>query len=118
MAQVVEHLPSKPKALSSNPSTTKKKSTPYLAGHWWLTPVILIERLKSGRSLGKANLRDPISKINRAKWTGGVAQMVERLLCKCEALRSNSPPQKKKGKYLWHVFSPMWNLEDQKETQK
>jgi hypothetical protein len=44
--------------------------------------------------------------------------MVERLLCKCEALRSNSPPQKKKGKYLWHVFSPMWNLEDQKETQK
>jgi hypothetical protein len=30
--------------------------------------------------------QDPISKITRAKWTGGVAQAAERLLCKCEAL--------------------------------
>jgi hypothetical protein len=34
----------------------------------------------------------PISKITRAKWTGGVAQVVECLLCKHEALRS-TPPQ-------------------------
>jgi hypothetical protein len=35
--------------------------------------------------------RDPISKITRAKRTraGGVAQVVELLLCKCEALSSN-----------------------------
>jgi hypothetical protein len=28
----------------------------------------------------------PISKINRAKWTGGVVQVVEHLLCKSESL--------------------------------
>jgi hypothetical protein len=33
---------------------------------------------------------DPISKITRAKWTGGVAEVVESLLCKCEALSSMS----------------------------
>jgi hypothetical protein len=30
-------------------------------------------------------LRDPVSKITRAKWSGGVAQAVECLLCKHEA---------------------------------
>jgi hypothetical protein len=34
--------------------------------------------------------RDSIFKITRAKWTGGVAQAVELLLCKSEALSSNS----------------------------
>jgi hypothetical protein len=29
----------------------------------------------------------PISKTTRAKWTGGMAQAVEHLLCKHEALR-------------------------------
>jgi hypothetical protein len=37
----------------------------------------------------------PIFKITRAKWTGGVAQVVQRLLCKSEVLSSNSVPQKK-----------------------
>jgi hypothetical protein len=37
-----------------------------------------------------------ISKITRAKWTRGMAQAVENLLCKCESLSSNSIPQKKK----------------------
>jgi hypothetical protein len=32
----------------------------------------------------------PISKIIRGKWTGGVAQAVECLLCKYKALSSNS----------------------------
>jgi hypothetical protein len=41
----------------------------------------------------------PISKITRAKWTGGMAQAVERLVCKCEALSSN-PNTKRKIKYL------------------
>jgi hypothetical protein len=31
----------------------------------------------------------PISKITRAKWTGGVTQVIEYLLCKREALSSN-----------------------------
>jgi hypothetical protein len=41
-------------------------------------------------------LQDPIFKITKAKWTGGVAQVVEQLLCKCELL--SSVPQKKKKK--------------------
>jgi hypothetical protein len=43
--------------------------------------------------------REPISKITRARWTGGVAQVVECLLCKCEALSLNPvPPQRRKEK--------------------
>jgi hypothetical protein len=38
--------------------------------------------------------QNPISKIIRTKWTGGVAQAVEFLLCKCEALNSNPNPTK------------------------
>jgi hypothetical protein len=43
----------------------------------------------------EASLREivpetPISRITRAKWTGGVAQVTEHLLCKYEALSSNS----------------------------
>jgi hypothetical protein len=30
----------------------------------------------------------PISKTTRAKWTGGVVQVLDQLLCKCEALSS------------------------------
>jgi hypothetical protein len=37
VAQVVDHLSSKQKALNSNPSTEKERE----AGHWWLTPLIL-----------------------------------------------------------------------------
>jgi hypothetical protein len=39
--------------------------------------------------------KTPISTITRAKWTGGVAQELESLLCKHEALNSSSVPQKK-----------------------
>jgi hypothetical protein len=35
--------------------------------------------------------QDPQNKT-RAKWTGGVAKVVEHLLCKCEALSSNPSP--------------------------
>jgi hypothetical protein len=31
----------------------------------------------------------PISKITRAKWTVGMVQVVEHLLCDCKALNSN-----------------------------
>jgi hypothetical protein len=40
-------------------------------------------------------LRGPISKITKAKWTGGVVQAVEHLLCKLEALSSNPYTAKK-----------------------
>jgi hypothetical protein len=43
---------------------------------------------------GENSSQDPISKITRAKWTGGVAQVVKHLLCKHEALSH----KKKKGK--------------------
>jgi hypothetical protein len=39
--------------------------------------------------------RDPIAKINRAKWTGGVAHEVERLLCKHKVLSSLQRKKKK-----------------------
>jgi hypothetical protein len=45
-------------------------------------------------------MRDPISKITTAKWTGDVTQVVQHLLCKCKALSSSPRPTKKK-KRLW-----------------
>jgi hypothetical protein len=39
-----------------------------------------------------------ISEITRAKWTGDVAQALESLFCKCEALSSNPSSTKKKKK--------------------
>jgi hypothetical protein len=47
----------------------------------------------------------PISKITRAKWTRGVAQVAEDLLSKCEVLSSNPSPKKKKKKnFLFPYF--------------
>jgi hypothetical protein len=43
-------------------------------------------------------VHETLSKITRAKWTGSVAQAVESLLCKCEALSLNPRPTKKKKK--------------------
>jgi hypothetical protein len=44
---------------------------------------------KTGSKPAWANSsQDPISKITRAKWTGGVAQAVGCLLCKCDTLSS------------------------------
>jgi hypothetical protein len=45
-----------------------------------------------------------ISKIPRAKWTGGVVQVLEHLLCKGEALSSNSSIAKKKKKSLTYPY--------------
>jgi hypothetical protein len=42
------------------------------------------------------SLQDLFSNIARAKWTGGVTQVLESLLCKCKTLGSNSSPAKKK----------------------
>jgi hypothetical protein len=73
-----------------------------LAGHQWLTPVILatwevvIQRITVLGQPREILHQTPISKISRAKWAGGVAQVVECLLCKCQALISNFSPKKKK----------------------
>jgi hypothetical protein len=40
--------------------------------------------------------QDLISKRTRAKWTGGVAEAFELLLCKLEALSSTPSPTKRK----------------------
>jgi hypothetical protein len=40
--------------------------------------------------------QDPISKLTRAKWTGGIANVVQCLLCKHEVLSSKPSPPKKK----------------------
>jgi hypothetical protein len=60
--------------------------------HPWFMPVILVTWDVDGHGLRPAwenSVRDPISKITRAKWTGGVAQVVEYLLCKCKTPCSN-----------------------------
>jgi hypothetical protein len=79
----------------------------------WETEIwrIMVKRPSQANSL-----QDPISKITKTKWTGGVAQSVECLLCKCRALTSNSSPTRKKKKnknlkHLWglielHVLTP------------
>jgi hypothetical protein len=69
---------------------------------WWLMPVILatwgaeIRRIMGSRLAGANSSQDPISKITTTKWTGGVAQAVECLLCKCKALNANASPSKNK----------------------
>jgi hypothetical protein len=40
----------------------------------------------------------PISKMPRAKWARGMAQVVGCLLCKCKTLSSNPSPTRKKKK--------------------
>jgi hypothetical protein len=50
---------------------------------------------------GQNSPQDPISKITKAKWTGGVTQAVESLLCKCKALSSNPILTKKKKKFSY-----------------
>jgi hypothetical protein len=44
--------------------------------------------------------QDHISKITKAKWTGGMAQAVEHQLCKSKVLIQTPIPLKKKKKKL------------------
>jgi hypothetical protein len=56
------------------------------------------------RSAWTNSLQELISKTARAKWTGGVAQVVERLLCKCKALRSTAKNNNKKLAQLFNCY--------------
>jgi hypothetical protein len=47
------------------------------------------------RSAQAHSPQDPLSKITRAEWTGGVAQEVECLFCMCRTLSSNPGTTKK-----------------------
>jgi hypothetical protein len=65
-------------------------------------PVILatlkaeIGRIMVSGQYGQIIFRTPSPNITRTKWTGGVAQVVECLLCKLPVL--NSKPQSNKQK--------------------
>jgi hypothetical protein len=50
----------------------------------------------------KSSQDPPISKITREKWTRGLAQVVEHLVCKCKAQSSNSCPNKTNKKLQQH----------------
>jgi hypothetical protein len=64
---------------------------------WWLlaTWEAEIGRITVQGQPRQISSGDPISKITRAKWTGGAAQAGEHLLCKYEALSSNPYHQNK-----------------------
>jgi hypothetical protein len=53
-----------------------------------------VQKDHSSRPAQASSSHEPIFKITRAQWTGGV----EHLLCKCEALSSNPNTIKKKKK--------------------
>jgi hypothetical protein len=52
------------------------------------------------RAAQENSSQEPHLQNNQAKWTGGVVQEVEHLLCKHEALSSNSRVTKKKKKIV------------------
>jgi hypothetical protein len=52
-------------------------------------------RIETGGQPRQIVCKTSIFKTARAKWTGGVAQAIEGLLCKLYALSSNPSPTKK-----------------------
>jgi hypothetical protein len=49
-------------------------------------------------------MQDPISKITRAKWAGGMAQMVKHLLVSMKPRIQTPVLQKKKSKKGWGTW--------------
>jgi hypothetical protein len=60
----------------------------------------------SSRPTWANSLWDPISNITRVKWTEGVAQEIECLLCKDKTLNSNVSPTKKRKNFSKCTHSP------------
>jgi hypothetical protein len=73
-------------------------------GYQWLTPIILATSEAEKRRVevlgqpGQIVYKTPIYKITKAKWTKSATQVVEHLLCKHEALSSNSSLTRKGNK--------------------
>jgi hypothetical protein len=59
-----------------------------------------IGRITVGGHLGQILHKTPIFKFTRAKWMGGMAHVTECLLCKQEALSSNSSCRKQTKKKI------------------
>jgi hypothetical protein len=95
VARVVECLPSKDKAPSSNPSTPRKekRKEPTLAKHRWLTPIILAtQEAEIRRILVPSQSWQTVSEKTHHK-----KGLVEWL--KVKALSSNTSTTKKKKKF-------------------
>jgi hypothetical protein len=52
--------------------------------------------------------QDPISKLTRTKWTRGVTQAVECLLCKPETLTSSPSPKEKNNNHFNGCRKSLW----------
>jgi hypothetical protein len=100
----INELQKREKKTTQRSSTSKlpHASNPSYFGDW--------DQEDHSSSPAQANSSwDITSKLTRAKWSEGVAQMVEHLLCKNEALNSNpSPTKKKKKKKKPPSYFPDW----------
>jgi hypothetical protein len=101
------------RVLLCSPGWSRTQASLASAGRWRLTPVILASREDHGSKgqPGQIISQDLIYKITTAKWTGGVAQVVECLVCKYEVLSSNPSPTKKKKKILSSFRFSLLNVE-------
>jgi hypothetical protein len=62
-------------------------------------------------SLSKQFVRPHLQKMTRIKWTGGAAQAVECLLCKCETEFKLQPHQQNKTKTT-NYYATVYNQKE------
>jgi hypothetical protein len=93
--EVLLPLPSKRKNMSRKkcPDEGRLKKNELCARCRWLTPVILATWETEIRRITS---RQIVRETLLPKWSGGVAQLVDCLLCKCEARSSNPNTAKEK----------------------
>jgi hypothetical protein len=95
--KILEELESETEEREPPESQPPHAKTMEGAGHQWLTPAILATcEAKIGRLAWSNSSRASISKITRVKWTTGVTQAVDYLLCRHKTLNSNPNPRRKK----------------------
>jgi hypothetical protein len=107
VTQVVEYLPTKRKALSSNPVPPKNNNIILNHQAWWFTLVIPAPWEAEARG-GQPG---PYSEnLSQKKWAGSVTQLVDCLRSKYKALSSNPSTEKKntwscnRKKYFLSIF--------------